>query len=201
MHDATDHNLAFALSRLSDQDLTHTVIGVFRNVARSTYDDAARAQVQLERQNREPDLQALLNGRDTWTVADRRVLELRVASRAEFSSALLTRLPLSSWSSTCREEPAATGVPGVGVEFGERGVGRGGRWPGRGRGGPLILRRRRRPGGWPGRGLRRRSGGGGARRSHEHQPRDGGSQQERHQLQRPHLGEQRDHRHLPLTRP
>ena len=59
-----------ALSRLSDQDLTHTVIGMFRNVARSTYDDAARAQVQLERENRSPDLQALLNGRDTWSVAD-----------------------------------------------------------------------------------------------------------------------------------
>ena len=70
VHDATDHNLAFALSRLSDQDLAHTVIGMFRNVARSTYDDAARAQVQLERENRSPDLQVLLNGRDTWSVAD-----------------------------------------------------------------------------------------------------------------------------------
>jgi 2-oxoglutarate/2-oxoacid ferredoxin oxidoreductase subunit beta len=70
VHDAGDHNLAFALSRLSDQDLAHTVIGLFRNVSRSTYDDAARAQVQLERENRSPDLQALLNGRDTWTVAD-----------------------------------------------------------------------------------------------------------------------------------
>jgi 2-oxoglutarate ferredoxin oxidoreductase subunit beta len=70
VHDATDHNLAFALSRLSDQDLTHTVIGVFRNVARSTYDDNVRAQVQNERATRAPDLQALLCGRDTWTVAD-----------------------------------------------------------------------------------------------------------------------------------
>ena len=40
VHDATDHNLAFALSRLSDQDLTHTVTGIFRNVSRPTYDDA-----------------------------------------------------------------------------------------------------------------------------------------------------------------
>ena len=70
VHDATDHNLAFALSRLSDQDLTHTVVGVFRNVARTSYDDAVRAQVQNERATRSPDLQALLNGRDTWTVAD-----------------------------------------------------------------------------------------------------------------------------------
>ena len=49
MHDATDHELAFALSRLSDQDLTHTVTGIFRNVERATYDDAARAQVQQAR--------------------------------------------------------------------------------------------------------------------------------------------------------
>jgi 2-oxoglutarate ferredoxin oxidoreductase subunit beta len=34
VHDATDHELAFALSRLSDQDLTHTVTGIFRNVDR-----------------------------------------------------------------------------------------------------------------------------------------------------------------------
>ncbi|MGI5125855.1 2-oxoacid:ferredoxin oxidoreductase subunit beta [Pseudonocardia sp. CA-107938] len=68
VHDQTDHNLAFALSRLSDQDLNHTVTGIFRNVVRSTYDDAARAQVQHERDTRPADLQALLNGRDTWTV-------------------------------------------------------------------------------------------------------------------------------------
>lgn len=69
VHDEADHNLAFALSRLSDQDLTHTVTGIFRNVARVTYDDAVRAQVNHERETRTPDLQALLNGRDTWTVA------------------------------------------------------------------------------------------------------------------------------------
>jgi 2-oxoglutarate/2-oxoacid ferredoxin oxidoreductase subunit beta len=69
VHDATDHNLAFALSRLSDQDLTHTVTGVFRNVSRLTYDDGARAQVERARANGSADLQALLNGRDTWTVA------------------------------------------------------------------------------------------------------------------------------------
>jgi len=72
VHDATDHELAFALSRLSDQDLTHTVTGIFRNVARSTYDDAARSQVQQARETAESnggaDLQAMLNGRDTWTV-------------------------------------------------------------------------------------------------------------------------------------
>ena len=56
-------------SRLSDQDLTHTVTGVFRNVDRLTYDDGARAQVDEARRTRRADLQALLNGRDTWTVA------------------------------------------------------------------------------------------------------------------------------------
>jgi 2-oxoglutarate/2-oxoacid ferredoxin oxidoreductase subunit beta len=69
VHDATDHNLAFALSRLSDQNLTHTVTGIFRNAERSTYDDAARAQVDEARRTRTADLQALINGRDTWTVA------------------------------------------------------------------------------------------------------------------------------------
>jgi 2-oxoglutarate/2-oxoacid ferredoxin oxidoreductase subunit beta len=73
VHDQTDHELAFALSRLSDQDLTHTVTGIFRNVDRVTYDDAARAQVQQAREkaaqaNGAGGLQALLDGRDTWTV-------------------------------------------------------------------------------------------------------------------------------------
>ena len=72
VHDATDHELAFALSRLSDQDLTHTVTGIFRNVERTSYDDATRAQVQQARDraaaNGGASLQALLNGRDTWTV-------------------------------------------------------------------------------------------------------------------------------------
>ena len=70
VHDARDHELAFALSRLSDQDLTHTVTGVFRDVDRTTYDDAARAQVEEAKvRAHTPDLQTLLNGRDTWTVA------------------------------------------------------------------------------------------------------------------------------------
>src|SRR5262249_932372 len=45
VHDAQrdDPSFAFALSRLSDQDLTHTVTGVFRSVQRPTYDDGARA--------------------------------------------------------------------------------------------------------------------------------------------------------------
>ena len=74
VHDATDLNLAFALSRLSDQDLNHTVTGIFRNVDRTTYDDATRAQVRsavdAAREAGTDDLQTLLNGHDTWTVSD-----------------------------------------------------------------------------------------------------------------------------------
>jgi 2-oxoglutarate/2-oxoacid ferredoxin oxidoreductase subunit beta len=73
VHDAhaDDSAYAFALSRLSDQNLDHTVLGVFRNVSRPTYDDAARAQVRTAQASRPFDsaaLQSLLRGRDTWTV-------------------------------------------------------------------------------------------------------------------------------------
>jgi 2-oxoglutarate ferredoxin oxidoreductase subunit beta len=70
VHDATiqDPSYAFALSQLSMQDLQHTVTGVFRNVARPTYDDLARAQLARAREKRPADLQALLRGNDTWTV-------------------------------------------------------------------------------------------------------------------------------------
>ncbi|MFC6089287.1 2-oxoacid:ferredoxin oxidoreductase subunit beta [Saccharothrix sp. BKS2] len=68
VHDAADLNLAFALSRLSTQDLRHTVTGVFRKVSRTTYDDAARAQVTEAQAGKPADLAALLHGKDTWTV-------------------------------------------------------------------------------------------------------------------------------------
>jgi 2-oxoglutarate ferredoxin oxidoreductase subunit beta len=70
VHDPTieDTSYAFALSRLGDQDLTHTPTGVFRDVERPTYDDQARAQVARAREARQPNLQALLAGQDTWTV-------------------------------------------------------------------------------------------------------------------------------------
>ncbi len=68
VHDAEAENpaYAFALSRLSDQGLEHTVMGVFRSVRRPSYDDAAREQVAASRGG--SSLQALLRGRDTWTV-------------------------------------------------------------------------------------------------------------------------------------
>ncbi len=74
VHDAhtVDPAYAFALSRLSDQNLEHTVMGVFRQVTRPTYDDAARTQVRTAGQTvpcDRPALQSLLRGRDTWTVS------------------------------------------------------------------------------------------------------------------------------------
>src|ERR671913_1319463 len=47
VHDATinDPAYAFALSRLSEQNLEHMVTGIFRRVSRPTYDDAARQQI------------------------------------------------------------------------------------------------------------------------------------------------------------
>ncbi|SED14671.1 2-oxoglutarate ferredoxin oxidoreductase subunit beta [Rhodococcus koreensis] len=73
VHDAhtDDPDYAYALSRLSDQDLTHTVTGVFRSVARDTYDDMVRLQNEIARETDPVDdgsLQRLLTGHDTWTV-------------------------------------------------------------------------------------------------------------------------------------
>jgi 2-oxoglutarate/2-oxoacid ferredoxin oxidoreductase subunit beta len=70
VHDSTtdDPSYAFALSRLSTQDLAHTVTGVYRNVDRPAYDDLARAQVRTATESKQADLRSLLRGRDTWTV-------------------------------------------------------------------------------------------------------------------------------------
>ena len=66
-----DPAYAFALSRLSEQNLDHMVMGIFRKVSKPTYDDAARQQVADAREAKAHDtaaLQALLRGKDTWTV-------------------------------------------------------------------------------------------------------------------------------------
>lgn len=73
VHDAhtDDAAYAFALSRLSAQNLDHTVLGIFRHVSRPTYDDAVRAQIAAAQSTTSSDtaaLQSLLRGRDTWTV-------------------------------------------------------------------------------------------------------------------------------------
>jgi 2-oxoglutarate ferredoxin oxidoreductase subunit beta len=71
VHDVArpDPSVAFALSRLTGSDLAHTVTGVFRSVDRPTYDDQAREQVQRAVDAKPADLNALLRGKDTWTVA------------------------------------------------------------------------------------------------------------------------------------
>jgi 2-oxoglutarate ferredoxin oxidoreductase subunit beta len=66
-----DPAYAYALSRLSEQNLEHTVMGIFRQVSRPTYDDSARLQVSSAMEAKAHDaaaLQSLLRGRDTWTV-------------------------------------------------------------------------------------------------------------------------------------
>ena len=72
VHDPTDHELAFALSRLSDQELDHAVFGVIRQVERPTYDDEARNQLTAsgadDTVGREA-LASLLSSGDTWSVA------------------------------------------------------------------------------------------------------------------------------------
>jgi 2-oxoglutarate ferredoxin oxidoreductase subunit beta len=69
VHDAhhRDPSTAFALSRLTDDPAGPIPIGVFRQVQRQTYDDAARAQVSFSAGA--ADLQQLLDGTDPWTVS------------------------------------------------------------------------------------------------------------------------------------
>jgi 2-oxoglutarate ferredoxin oxidoreductase subunit beta len=71
VHDAhaADPSYAFALTRLDSADFAHTPIGVFRDVARTSYDDAMSAQIDAARERQgEGDLAALLAGSDTWHV-------------------------------------------------------------------------------------------------------------------------------------
>ena len=70
VHDAhrEDPSYAFALSRLSSQDLRYTPMGVFRSVEKPTYDRMMADQVEEARTSTPADLGALLAGGDTWTV-------------------------------------------------------------------------------------------------------------------------------------
>ncbi|ELB87035.1 2-oxoglutarate ferredoxin oxidoreductase subunit beta [Rhodococcus wratislaviensis IFP 2016] len=70
IHDAhtDDPEYAYALSRLSDQSLNYTVTGIIRSVTRPTYDDAVRNQVTAAKSTGGADLQATLNGHNTWTI-------------------------------------------------------------------------------------------------------------------------------------
>ncbi len=71
-HDAhaKDPGLAFALSRLyNPRTLENTPIGVFRDVERPAYGRMVREQLaQVIETKGEGDLQALINGPDTWVV-------------------------------------------------------------------------------------------------------------------------------------
>jgi 2-oxoglutarate ferredoxin oxidoreductase subunit beta len=76
IHDAHAENpaYAFALSRLSTQDLRYTPVGVLRSVKRPTYDTQMAAQLETAQAAKggpadSADLQRLILGTDTWTVA------------------------------------------------------------------------------------------------------------------------------------
>jgi 2-oxoglutarate ferredoxin oxidoreductase subunit beta len=66
IHDPTDLELAFALSRLSGTELDHTPIGIFRDVTAPTYGAAVRGQIADSAGD--ADLQSLLTGPDPWAV-------------------------------------------------------------------------------------------------------------------------------------
>ena len=72
VHDAhaADPSQAFAISRLTDAGHMHRApIGIFRDVERPTYDDEVRSQVTYAPRSEErASIQALINGRDTWTI-------------------------------------------------------------------------------------------------------------------------------------
>ncbi|HEX2903798.1 MAG TPA: 2-oxoacid:ferredoxin oxidoreductase subunit beta [Jatrophihabitans sp.] len=74
VHDAhtQDPSYAFALSRLSQQDSRFSPMGIFRNVARPTYDRLVNEQVDLAKAQRPGDAAALtelLRGNDPWTIS------------------------------------------------------------------------------------------------------------------------------------
>ncbi|MBC6469077.1 2-oxoacid:ferredoxin oxidoreductase subunit beta [Actinomadura alba] len=71
VHDAhnPDPSQAFALSRLDSPTFEHTPIGIFRQVARPSYDELMREQMDdaIEREGA-GDLTALLGSGDTWRI-------------------------------------------------------------------------------------------------------------------------------------
>jgi len=76
VHDAgaDDPSSAFQLSRLDDPTMAHIPMGIFRNVSRPTYEDLVHAQIDdvvnaAGGGASDADLEKLLQGSDTWTVA------------------------------------------------------------------------------------------------------------------------------------
>jgi len=77
IHDAgaEDPSSAFQLSRLDDPSMAHIPMGIFRNVSRPTYEDLVHAQINdvvsdAGGSASDADLEKLLQGNDTWTVAN-----------------------------------------------------------------------------------------------------------------------------------
>jgi 2-oxoglutarate ferredoxin oxidoreductase subunit beta len=76
VHDAhqPDPSAQFALSRLDDAAMANVPIGVFRDVARPTYDDQVRGQIDAAMSAAggrpgDDDVFGLIAGKDTWTIA------------------------------------------------------------------------------------------------------------------------------------
>jgi 2-oxoglutarate ferredoxin oxidoreductase subunit beta len=70
---AADPSAQFALSRLDTPEMSHVPIGIFRDVARPTYDDQVREQLDSAVATAggaptDHDLRTLLTGNDPWTV-------------------------------------------------------------------------------------------------------------------------------------
>ncbi|HEY4603618.1 MAG TPA: 2-oxoacid:ferredoxin oxidoreductase subunit beta, partial [Blastococcus sp.] len=70
VHDAHRENpaYAFALSRLSSQDLRYTPMGVFRSIRKPSYEAMMAEQIDVARTQQPADFDALLSGSDTWEV-------------------------------------------------------------------------------------------------------------------------------------
>ncbi|MCU1620033.1 MAG: korB, partial [Modestobacter sp.] len=64
----TDPTYAFALSRLSSQDLRYTPMGVFRSVDKPVYDQMMADQLHDAATTTPTDFDTILAGTDSWTV-------------------------------------------------------------------------------------------------------------------------------------
>ena len=69
VYDATDQNLAYMISNLDVPEFP-VPMGVFLDIERPTYEDLLGEQIQKARKRATtaPDLQQLVQGRNTWTV-------------------------------------------------------------------------------------------------------------------------------------
>src|SRR5215208_3304184 len=70
IHDAHAHEPAhaFALSRMTQQAIGATPMGVFRSVERPVYDELMAEQIAVAKAKGEDELAALLRSGDTWTI-------------------------------------------------------------------------------------------------------------------------------------